>query len=727
MRRGFAAVVVVAALGFLLLGPGRAQGHAALVRSDPAENAFIQASPAAIQLTFTETVDGRSSSIRLLDAAGRAVATGAAELSADRYTFRVTVQALPAGIYNVIWQNVSTVDGHGYRGSYPFTVLNADGSLPNELNTVSGFGTEADPPPQAEGVAVRALSLLGLVLVAAAALLLLLLPREPEKVRSGLVVCAAVGAAVLAIATVMNFQLTRETYPDRTFASIVTDTRAGSYLLVRIGSVLVLGVAISAFRDSPRVGSTGALLGTLGYLWAYSATSHAAAGAGSGWAIVVDMIHGIAAVAWIGAVVGVALSARLSGREPIYERLMPRFGLFASTMVFLLIGSGFLNSLAQLDSFDRLWTTRYGVTLLVKLGLMAPLLAMGLYNARWGRRRLETMAAGEPRRFLRTVTAEIVLGGLVFASAAALTQTTVAKSVFDRPESRPYDRTSPANDIVARLQIDPNRTGLNSYAVTLTRGDGSAVLAERVRLTFRYRDDQTIGASNLTLAAGTKPGRFVGQGPFLTLEGQWTVEAEVRRANANDVKAFFDVRPAGTAVGIVRVGSRWDNPAPGLTWNQYAGIVSLLLGLGMALFRRPIARLGKPFTWFAEGGTLLGFGVGAMLLFGVHREAGTGDLKTNPIFPDQNSITQGRTLYQKNCLTCHGRNGVPPRGLDLNPYPLDLTVHIPQHPDGTIFNFIDRGVEGSAMRAWGEGEGELSETEMWHLVNFLRTLGATTE
>ncbi len=720
-------LAVVVAAGFLAGGPQHAAGHAALVRSEPGENAFIQASPAAIQLTFTETVDGRSSSIRLLDAAGRAVSTGPAELSGDRYTLRVTLQALPPGIYNVIWQNVSTVDGHGYRGSYPFTVLNADGSLPNEVNTVSGLGSESDPPPRADGVAVRALSLLGLVLVAAAALLLLLLPQDSATLRRGLAVAATLGVAVLAIATILHLQLIRETYPDRSLVSIVSDTRAGSYWLVRIGAVLVAVVGISAFRETPRMGSAGALLGALGYLWAFSATSHAAAGTGSGWAIAVDLVHGVAAVAWIGGVTGVALCARLGGRDALYQRLMPRFGLFASAMVFVLIGTGFLNSLAQLDTFDRLWTTRYGVTLLVKLGLMAPLLGVGLYNARWGRRSLEAMAEGEPRRFLRTATAEVLLGALVFASAAALTQTTVSKSVFDRPESKPYDSTAPATDIVARLEVDPNRTGLNSYAVSLTRGDGSAVAAERVRLTFRYRDDQTIGASNLTLAAGAEAGRFVGQGPFLTLEGQWTVEVEIRRTNANDVKAFFDVRPAGTAAGIVRVGSRWDNPAPGLTWNQFGGIVALLFGLAMALFRRPIASLGRPFTWTAEGGALLGFGIGAMLLFGVHRDAPSGDLKTNPIFPDQNSISQGRTIYQKNCLTCHGRSGVPPRGLDLNPYPLDLTVHIPQHPDGAIFNFIDRGVEGSAMRAWGEGEGKLTETEIWHLVNFLRTLGGVTE
>ena len=64
---------------------------------------------------------------------------------------------------------------------------------------------------------------------------------------------------------------------------------------------------------------------------------------------------------------------------------------------------------------------------------------------------------------------------------------------------------------------------------------------------------------------------------------------------------------------------------------------------------------------------------------------------------------------------------MPPAGLDLNPYPLDLTVHVPQHPDGQLYNFIANGVPGSAMRAWSKGDGSLTEEQIWHLVNFLRT------
>jgi mono/diheme cytochrome c family protein len=116
-----------------------------------------------------------------------------------------------------------------------------------------------------------------------------------------------------------------------------------------------------------------------------------------------------------------------------------------------------------------------------------------------------------------------------------------------------------------------------------------------------------------------------------------------------------------------------------------------------------------------------------LLLFGVHRDATSGDDLANPIFSDQNSIETGRTIYQENCAACHGPRGIPPTGLDLNPYPLDLTVHVPQHTDGSIFQFIHDGLPGTGMRAWGEGDGALSDEQIWHVVNFLRTLGTVQE
>jgi copper transport protein len=169
VRKGLALL----ALGVLILfasRPETALGHAALAGSDPSPNAFLQRTPGRVTLTFTEPIDRDRSSIEVLDAAGAPVETEPLTLSDNQLVAQVAFRGdLQPGIYNVLWSNVSRIDGHGLRGSFPFTVLNADGSVPDVVNTVGGITTDSDPAPLADGVAVRALSLLGLVIAAAAA------------------------------------------------------------------------------------------------------------------------------------------------------------------------------------------------------------------------------------------------------------------------------------------------------------------------------------------------------------------------------------------------------------------------------------------------------------------------------------------------------------------------------------------------------------------------------
>lgn len=721
MNRTVGVLVLVALCALVVLRADPAEAHAALVRAEPAANAFLQRAPGEVTLVFSEPIDSRNSGIRLLDAAGREIELAEPVLTENGYAIRVQLPELGPGIFNVLWTNVSRVDGHQLNGAFPFTILEADGSLPDQVNSVGGLESEADPPPLPEGVAVRALSLFGLVVAAGPSVLLLLGAAESARVRRGFVAMMLLGVATLAIGTLLNLQTLREVYSGTPVRTLLVDTHSGGYWLARMGAALLIAVLALSLEEAPKRTSVAVLAVSTVYLWGFTATSHAAAGTGSAWAQGVDIVHGVGAIVWIGSVIAVALTARLTLRDEKYARLMPRFGLLASLMVFTLLATGIVSAFVEIDHPERLWNTRYGVTLVVKLVLLVPLLAVAFWNSRWGRDRLIARAPGEPRRFVATVTAEALLGVAVFAVAAALTQTTVAKSIVDDPGARAYDNAAPANDVAVQLHIDPNRTGINTYTVTLTK-DGAPVEAERVRLTFRYQEDQTVGPSNLSLQP-SGGGTFIGQGPFLTLEGQWRVEVEVRRADVDDAIAFFDVRPAGAAVNAVKRGGAWDNPAPGLSWNQFGGLIAALLGLGFALFKSELWRFGKRAGWAGNGVTAASFGVAALLLFGVHTHTPTGDLPTNPIFPDQDSIAIGRDLYQQNCATCHGLNGVPPRGLDLDPYPLDLTVHVPQHPDGQIFLFIEKGIPGSAMPAWGEIENGLTDEQIWHLVNFLRTLG----
>ncbi len=729
MKRALLGVLLFVGAVGALLRPGDALGHAALVRSEPTSNAFLQKAPPSVQLVFSEPVDDRASGIRLLDARGAEMKAAApVQVSSNGLTLTLKLGALPPGIYNVLYKNVSRIDGHALTGSYPFTVLKADGSLPDSVNQVQGLSSDPDPPPIADSVVVRALSLLGLTIVAAGALLVILWGADGSALRKNLGYAMYAGTGVLAIATLLNLATIRDAYGGSvSFSDLVLHTPSGGYWLTRIGVVMLLAVAGTFVHEAPRRTAVGVLLGMAVYTWAYTATSHAAAGSGSAWARGFDFAHAMSALLWIGAVLGVVLSARLAGRNAAYRRLMPLFALVASTMVFLLLATGTLSAVVEIDTVDRLTSTRYGVTLLVKLLLIVPLLVLAWYNSRRGRARLEAGAPGEPRRFIFTAGAEVVLGLVVFLSASFLTQTSVAKSVTESGGTKAFDQVYQVADLDVRLNVDPNATGLNKYRVNLTDKSAKPVDADRVRLTFRYQDDQTVGPSTLILAR-VESGTYLGQGPYLTLEGQWRVEAEVRRANADDATAFFAVRPAGAAVADLRRGGIWGNPAPGLSWNQLGGMMLLMAGLGFALSRNQLSRLRRQAGWGANGMTMLGFGVGTLLLFGVHaHEPPPGGFSANPVFADQNSISAGRALYLQNCASCHGQTGVPPANLKLDPYPLDLTVHVPQHPDGQLYNFIAKGIVGTAMRSWTTGDGKLTDEQVWHLVNYLRTLGAVSQ
>ncbi|GBD17259.1 hypothetical protein HRbin26_02178 [bacterium HR26] len=50
---------------------------------------------------------------------------------------------------------------------------------------------------------------------------------------------------------------------------------------------------------------------------------------------------------------------------------------------------------------------------------------------------------------------------------------------------------------------------------------------------------------------------------------------------------------------------------------------------------------------------------------------------------------------------------------------MDLTAHLYQHTDGDLYWWIKKGKAGTPMPGF---ENRLSDEEVWHLVNYLRTL-----
>lgn len=82
-------------------------------------------------------------------------------------------------------------------------------------------------------------------------------------------------------------------------------------------------------------------------------------------------------------------------------------------------------------------------------------------------------------------------------------------------------------------------------------------------------------------------------------------------------------------------------------------------------------------------------------------------------------LSQGKKLFEQNCVTCHGPkgDGKGQLGAALKPPPSDFTKPLKQWPYSKgdlkkVFEAITRGIPNTSMVKWDQ----LSEKERWALV-----------
>jgi len=92
----------------------------------------------------------------------------------------------------------------------------------------------------------------------------------------------------------------------------------------------------------------------------------------------------------------------------------------------------------------------------------------------------------------------------------------------------------------------------------------------------------------------------------------------------------------------------------------------------------------------------------------------------NPIPADDKSISIGKSLYVKECASCHGETGRGngPDAADLNRQPTDFAAPaVRQERDGELFWKITEGKK--PMPRYGR---TFKEEERWHVINYIRSL-----
>ena len=96
----------------------------------------------------------------------------------------------------------------------------------------------------------------------------------------------------------------------------------------------------------------------------------------------------------------------------------------------------------------------------------------------------------------------------------------------------------------------------------------------------------------------------------------------------------------------------------------------------------------------------------------------------NPVNSTPDSISKGRSSYDKACKNCHGQQGLgdgPFAPKDPPPANLVDADWTYGSSDGEIYDIIANGVGGnSKMKGF---RSSMTATDMWNVVNYIRSLG----
>jgi copper transport protein len=673
------------------------------------------------------------------DSNGRRVDQGNTHIDpADALSLSVALNApLPDGVYTVAWRVLSSVDGHATQGVFAFAVGTSAGGV--AMPAPSQTAPQAPDVLAAEAFA-RWLNLLAAAIAVGGLVFLLaiwwpawrgalpgvdlaaipgslgrLAQRALTLLLLALLVLLVVQAAVAAGGAL------RDGLDAARIVRLVTAGRFGAIWLAR----LVLALALLAL-GVPVPGQPGARV----HAWVSIALGVLP--------VLNDWLHLTAASVWLGGLVYLAISLPVAyralgaiERTRLAAETVSRFSVLGLICVSLLMATGLIQGSLNVVGNDLgayfrpdgpLFTTDYGRTLLVKLLLILPLVATAGVNLLFVGPRLRegvrkaADAVSARRALLVTVRVEIALLLAVLAAVGLLTSLAPALQPASQAQDVVSTFTGRADNLDVTLTIAPGGVGTRTFGVQLRDANGVAYdVAKEVDLRFQPLDVSNMGSAGTALEAHGG-GHYAASGSFLSLNGRWRIEVAVRRPDAFDAFANFDVDV--TAMGVRAVAAQ--PPALQVRWPLVTGALIVVAALlaGLVVWRYAPRRAGLGPALGALCVVLIAVPGIATVYQGLQTPANE---IVNPLAGDPAAIAAGQVIYGQDCATCHGSNGRGdgPAALTLNPRPSDFCIHMQPgtHTDAEVFAWISNGYPGSAMRGWS---GVLSETQRWQVYAYLK-------
>lgn len=169
---------------------------------------------------------------------------------------------------------------------------------------------------------------------------------------------------------------------------MVFETDVGLAWTVRIVALVVGGLAVMFNQRAPGVSlliaSTSAGIALASLAW----SGHGAMDEGGRryWHFITDILHLLAAGAWLGALIAFALLARINSlqseeRIRLLVRAVNRFEWVGAVIVVVITVTGIVNYLFIVGpKLDEVFLSTYGILLFIKVGLFAGMLVLAALN-----------------------------------------------------------------------------------------------------------------------------------------------------------------------------------------------------------------------------------------------------------------------------------------------------------------------------------------------------------
>jgi copper transport protein len=402
---------------FYLLPNGipKSYGHAFTIRSDPSPSQSSPTPPSKVQVFFSEPIDLRYSTIKVLDSSGHEVDNKDKQaVAGDPASLSVTLASsgLKDGVYTVSTKVLSATDGHVVDNAFVFGIGQA--VLPSGQSSNAQFG------PQSQlyipNAIARFPAYVGQVLIVGASFATFWLWKPISEIRwlrdaiapvrnridRSFIILTLIGSAILIVS---DFGIIYVQANDLgTGISEAIGTKFGGVWVVRtIESFILLAVSLRIYlgRAHGRNESTffspskGEILSLLVIGFAILATTTLIGhGATSGQLIpiVIDFVHNLAASVWIGGIIYLAfiVAPMLKQSTMLQESvkastlsiIIPRFSTIPVTILGVIVITGpFLLYFIE-SNLDLTLASLYGKWLILKLTLAAIMISIGAYNQR---------------------------------------------------------------------------------------------------------------------------------------------------------------------------------------------------------------------------------------------------------------------------------------------------------------------------------------------------------